>query len=250
MGQADEGHRPHAWMIGRRFEIACEKLGLNKRRSKLTTDHFVKAEAKRTAVEFVFGALLAMTMRILARMERSEIRDVSSCELPRIALRSIRSLSRRSSMSTKSAPIPRFTGDHPRRQRHPRKHRVLRSARLYQGNSSHRRSRRVLRHRRHHARAFSVGPIGEGRHAARPAATADVSRNDARLELPVHRRSRRRAGFRNFQGASLLKPAIYRIWRLLRLFWRSRRPSLGGRGRARHRGRRRPAGASAGLGRG
>jgi len=29
-----------AWMIGRRFEIACEKLGLNKRRSKLTTDHF------------------------------------------------------------------------------------------------------------------------------------------------------------------------------------------------------------------
>jgi hypothetical protein len=31
-----------AWMIGRRFEIACAKLGLNKRRSKLTTDHFVR----------------------------------------------------------------------------------------------------------------------------------------------------------------------------------------------------------------
>src|SRR5437899_4427792 len=29
-------------MIGRRFEIACEKLGLNKRRSKLTTDHFAR----------------------------------------------------------------------------------------------------------------------------------------------------------------------------------------------------------------
>src|SRR4029077_10894016 len=36
------GTGPIAWMIGRRFEIACEKLGLNKRRSKLTTDHFAR----------------------------------------------------------------------------------------------------------------------------------------------------------------------------------------------------------------
>ena len=42
VGQADEGRRPYAWQIGRRFEIACEKLGLNKRRSKLTTDHFAR----------------------------------------------------------------------------------------------------------------------------------------------------------------------------------------------------------------
>jgi hypothetical protein len=33
-----------AWMIGRRFEVACEKLGLNKRRSKLTTGHFIRPE--------------------------------------------------------------------------------------------------------------------------------------------------------------------------------------------------------------
>ena len=42
MGYADEGRGPDAWMIGRRFEIACEKLGLNKKRSKLTMDHFAK----------------------------------------------------------------------------------------------------------------------------------------------------------------------------------------------------------------
>ena len=41
-GARMKGTGPMAWMIGRRFEIACEKLGLNKRRSKLTTDHFVK----------------------------------------------------------------------------------------------------------------------------------------------------------------------------------------------------------------
>jgi hypothetical protein len=27
-------------MIGRRFERACERLGLNVRKAKLTTDHF------------------------------------------------------------------------------------------------------------------------------------------------------------------------------------------------------------------
>ena len=43
-GTRMKGTGPMAWMIGRRFEIACEKLGLNKRRSKLTTDHFAKPE--------------------------------------------------------------------------------------------------------------------------------------------------------------------------------------------------------------
>jgi hypothetical protein len=37
-----KGTGPMAWTIGRRFEIACDRLGLNKRRSKLTTDHFVR----------------------------------------------------------------------------------------------------------------------------------------------------------------------------------------------------------------
>jgi DNA repair photolyase len=41
-GTRMKGTGPMAWMIGRRFEIACEKLGLNKRRSKLTADHFVR----------------------------------------------------------------------------------------------------------------------------------------------------------------------------------------------------------------
>ncbi len=34
------GGGPVAWMIGRRFELACEKLGLNKARTALTTRHF------------------------------------------------------------------------------------------------------------------------------------------------------------------------------------------------------------------
>src|SRR5580704_6610430 len=41
-GTRMKGTGPMAWMIGRRFEIACAKLGLNKRRSKLTIDHFAK----------------------------------------------------------------------------------------------------------------------------------------------------------------------------------------------------------------
>ncbi|QOZ75547.1 radical SAM protein [Bradyrhizobium sp. CCBAU 53351] len=41
-GERMKGTGPMAWTIGRRFEIACERLGLNKRRSKLTTDHFAR----------------------------------------------------------------------------------------------------------------------------------------------------------------------------------------------------------------
>src|SRR6201987_6024958 len=44
-GTRMKGTGPMAWMIGRRFEIACEKLGLNKRRSKLTSDHFARPKA-------------------------------------------------------------------------------------------------------------------------------------------------------------------------------------------------------------
>jgi DNA repair photolyase len=39
-GRRMTGGGPVAWMIGRRFELACEKLGLNKSRTKLTTEHF------------------------------------------------------------------------------------------------------------------------------------------------------------------------------------------------------------------
>jgi DNA repair photolyase len=43
-GTRMKGTGPMAWMIGRRFEIACDKLGLNKRRSRLTTSHFVRPQ--------------------------------------------------------------------------------------------------------------------------------------------------------------------------------------------------------------
>jgi DNA repair photolyase len=39
-GLRQTGSGPYAWMIGRRFEIACEKLGLNEREAQLTTEHF------------------------------------------------------------------------------------------------------------------------------------------------------------------------------------------------------------------
>jgi DNA repair photolyase len=39
-GKRMTGGGPVAWMIGRRFELACEKLGLNQARTTLTTQHF------------------------------------------------------------------------------------------------------------------------------------------------------------------------------------------------------------------
>jgi len=39
-GKRMKGSGPYAWMIGRRFEVACEKLGLNADKGKLTTEHF------------------------------------------------------------------------------------------------------------------------------------------------------------------------------------------------------------------
>src|SRR6266852_332485 len=39
-GLRQTGSGPYAWMIGRRFEIAGEKLGLNGRETQLTTEHF------------------------------------------------------------------------------------------------------------------------------------------------------------------------------------------------------------------
>ena len=39
-GERMTGSGPIAWMIGRRFEAACERLGLNRRKLKLATDQF------------------------------------------------------------------------------------------------------------------------------------------------------------------------------------------------------------------
>jgi DNA repair photolyase len=39
-GERMTGSGPIAWMIGRRFEAACERLGLNRRKLKLSNEHF------------------------------------------------------------------------------------------------------------------------------------------------------------------------------------------------------------------
>jgi len=39
-GKRMKGTGPYAWMIGRRFEMACEKLGLNASKFSLSTAHF------------------------------------------------------------------------------------------------------------------------------------------------------------------------------------------------------------------
>jgi DNA repair photolyase len=39
-GERMTGSGPYAWMIGRRFETACARLGLNERRVSLTVEHF------------------------------------------------------------------------------------------------------------------------------------------------------------------------------------------------------------------
>lgn len=41
-GKRMRGTGPYAWQIGRRFEMAAKRLGLNKNRVKLTTEHFRK----------------------------------------------------------------------------------------------------------------------------------------------------------------------------------------------------------------
>jgi DNA repair photolyase len=41
-GKRMTGGGPIAWMIGRRFQLACEKLGFNKARSSLTTQYFTR----------------------------------------------------------------------------------------------------------------------------------------------------------------------------------------------------------------
>jgi DNA repair photolyase len=39
-GKRQTGTGPYAWTIGRRFELACQRLGLNRSRLKLSTEHF------------------------------------------------------------------------------------------------------------------------------------------------------------------------------------------------------------------
>ena len=50
-GKRMTGTGPYAWMIGRRFETACEKLGLNKRKGRSATEHFRSPRAARRAAQ-------------------------------------------------------------------------------------------------------------------------------------------------------------------------------------------------------
>ena len=44
-GTRMKGTGPYAWMIGRRFEVACEKLGLNAARTVLSTQQFRRPQS-------------------------------------------------------------------------------------------------------------------------------------------------------------------------------------------------------------
>ena len=48
------GKGPIAWMIGRRFEVACERLGFNATSVKTTTEHF-RAPLHRAEQLSLFG---------------------------------------------------------------------------------------------------------------------------------------------------------------------------------------------------
>jgi DNA repair photolyase len=54
-GTRQAGTGPYAWSVGRRFEIACNKLGLNRRSYRLTTAHF-KRPAMRGGQMDLFAA--------------------------------------------------------------------------------------------------------------------------------------------------------------------------------------------------
>ena len=43
-GKRMTGTGPYAWMIGRRFEMACDKIGLNKQKARLRSDLFVRPQ--------------------------------------------------------------------------------------------------------------------------------------------------------------------------------------------------------------
>jgi hypothetical protein len=53
-GTRMSGTGPYAWMIGRRFETACEKLGLNKHKVPLSIEHF-RPPRPRTEQLSLFG---------------------------------------------------------------------------------------------------------------------------------------------------------------------------------------------------
>ena len=52
-GQRMVGSGPYAWMIGRRFEMAAERIGFNTARKRLRTDLFVKPEKEKAQLSLL-----------------------------------------------------------------------------------------------------------------------------------------------------------------------------------------------------
>ena len=50
-GKRMTGSGPYAWMIGRRFEQACARLGLNVKKTRLTTEHFNPPQRRSEAAQ-------------------------------------------------------------------------------------------------------------------------------------------------------------------------------------------------------
>src|SRR3984893_9463601 len=50
-GHRQTGAGPSAWSIGRRFELACKRIGLNKKRASLTTAHFQPPRMKKNQLD-------------------------------------------------------------------------------------------------------------------------------------------------------------------------------------------------------
>ena len=50
-GKRQSGTGPYAWSIGRRFELACKRLGLNRQRHRLTTAHFKRPKRTRSQLD-------------------------------------------------------------------------------------------------------------------------------------------------------------------------------------------------------
>jgi DNA repair photolyase len=50
-GHRQTGAGPYAWSVGRRFELACKRLGLNKKRVQITTAHFQPPRIKRDQLD-------------------------------------------------------------------------------------------------------------------------------------------------------------------------------------------------------
>jgi DNA repair photolyase len=55
-GKRQVGEGPHAWQIGRRFEIAARRLGLNRDKVKLRTDLFVRPQGDRDQLDLFAAA--------------------------------------------------------------------------------------------------------------------------------------------------------------------------------------------------